>query len=154
MATHLTVEEREVIAQMHRAGKMQTQIADRLGRSKSTISRELRPNRSRNGYWAVAAQRKAERRRRERPWTAKMQRPEVRRYVTERLRWRWSPDQITRAPSGSDFPDDRRRQVSPPHNLRLDSRGAGPGKHWQRVSAASGAKAAGVGKTRAIAELA
>ena len=53
MASHLTLEEREVIAHMHRAGKMQTQIADRLGRSKSTISRELRRNRSRNGYWAV-----------------------------------------------------------------------------------------------------
>ena len=56
MASHLTVEEREVIAQMRRAGKLQTQIAVRLGRSKSTISRELRRNRSRNGYWAVAAQ--------------------------------------------------------------------------------------------------
>ena len=44
---------------MHRAGKLQVQIADRLGRSKSTISRELRRNRSRNGYWAVAADRRA-----------------------------------------------------------------------------------------------
>jgi IS30 family transposase len=113
MASHLTLEEREVIAQMHRAGKMQTQIADRLGRSKSTISRELRRNRSRNGYWTVAAQRKAERRRSERPWTAKMARPEVRSYVSTRLRWRWSPDQIA-GRSRSDFPDDRRRQVSRP----------------------------------------
>ena len=46
MASHLTLEEREVIAHMHRAGKMQTQIARRLGRSKSTVSRELRRNRS------------------------------------------------------------------------------------------------------------
>jgi len=94
MASHLTPEEREVIAHMRRAGKMQTQIAERLGRNKSTISRELRRNRSRNGYWAVAAQRKAERRRSERAWVAKMQRPEVRRYVGQRLRQRWSPDEI------------------------------------------------------------
>jgi IS30 family transposase len=67
MASHLTLEEREVIAHLQRTGKMQAQIADRLGRSKRTISRELRRNRSRNGYWAVAAQRKAERRRSERP---------------------------------------------------------------------------------------
>jgi IS30 family transposase len=113
MASHLTVEEREVIAQMHRAGKMQTQIADRIGRSKSTISRELRRNRSRNGYWAVAAQRKAERRRSARPWVAKMQRPEVRRYVGERLRQRWSPDQIA-GRSQRDFPRDRWRHISPP----------------------------------------
>lgn len=33
MAGHLTLEEREVIAQMHRTGKSQTQIAERLGRS-------------------------------------------------------------------------------------------------------------------------
>ena len=111
MASHLTLEEREIIAHLHRTGKMQTQIAERLGRSKSTISRELRRNRSRNGYWAVAAQQKAERRRRERPWVAKMQRPEVRRYVRERLRQRWSPDQIA-GRSHSDFPHDRRRQIS------------------------------------------
>jgi hypothetical protein len=41
MASHLTLEEREVIAHMHRLGKMQTQIAERLGRSKSTISRDV-----------------------------------------------------------------------------------------------------------------
>jgi transposase, IS30 family len=131
MANHLTLEEREVIAQMQRVGKMQTQIADRLGRSKSTISRELRRNRSRNGYWAVAAQRKAERRRSERPWTAKMQRPEVRRYVSERLRWRWSPDQIA-GRSSSDFPDDRRRQVSPPTIYAWIRAEQARGKSWQR----------------------
>ncbi|MGA2618432.1 MAG: helix-turn-helix domain-containing protein [Thermoguttaceae bacterium] len=38
MASHLTLEEREIIAHMHRAGKMQAQIADRLGRSKSTMT--------------------------------------------------------------------------------------------------------------------
>src|SRR3990172_12450194 len=41
-ASHLTLEEREVIAHMHRAGKPQTRIAERLGRSKSTVSRALR----------------------------------------------------------------------------------------------------------------
>ena len=86
--------EREIIAHMHRDGKSQTRIAERLGRDKSTVPRELRRNRSRNGYWAVAAQRKAERRRSERPWVAKMDRPDVRKYVTRRLRWRWSPDEI------------------------------------------------------------
>jgi len=131
MASHLTLEEREVIAHMHRAGKMQTQIADRLGRSKSTISRELRRNRSRNGYWAVAAQRKARRRRSERPWTAKMRRPEVRRYVAERLRRRWSPDQIA-GRSRSDFPDDQRRWISPPTIYAWIGEEQARGKRWQR----------------------
>jgi len=131
MASHLTLEEREVIAQMRRAGKLQRQIAVRLGRSKSTISRELRRNRSRNGYWGAAAQRKAERRRRERPWIAKMQRPEVRRYVAERLRQRWSPDQIA-GRSRSDFPHDRRRQISPPTVYAWIRGQQARGKHWQR----------------------
>jgi IS30 family transposase len=131
MASHLTVEEREVIAHMHRMGEMQTQIADRLGRDKSTISRELRRNRSRNGYWGSAAQRKAQRRRSERPWTAKMERPEVRRYVTERLRWRWSPDQIA-GRARSDFPDQWRRQVSPPTIYAWIRAEQAQGKQWQR----------------------
>ena len=60
MASHLTLEEREVIAHRHRNGAMQTEISKPLARSKSTLSRELRRNRSRNGYWAVAPQKKAE----------------------------------------------------------------------------------------------
>lgn len=131
MASHLTLEEREVIAQMHLAGAWQTQIAEHLRRHKSTISRELRRNRSRHGYWAVAAQRKAQRRRSERPWVAKMQRPEVRRYVGERLRWRWSPDEIA-GRSHRDFSRDRRRQISPPTIYAWIRREEARGRHWQR----------------------
>jgi IS30 family transposase len=131
MAGHLTLEEREVIAHMHRAGKMQTQIADRVGRSKSTISRELRRNRSRNGYWAVAADGKAQTRRSQRPWISKLARPEVRRYVQERLRQYWSPDQIA-ARSHSDFPYARRQQVSHQTIYTWIGTEAAAGKHWQR----------------------
>jgi len=131
MASHLTLEEREIICHMHRAGKMQVQIAERLGRSRSTISRELRRNRSRNGYWAVAAERKARRRRSQRPWVAKMERPEVRRYVQQRLRWRWSPDQIA-GRSQSDFPRDRRQHVSHQTIYTWIRCQQAAGKHWQR----------------------
>jgi len=131
MASYLTLEEREIIAHMQRAGKMQTQIAERLGRSKSTISRELRRNRSPNGYWAVAAQGKADRRRSERPWTAKMERPELRRYVQQRLRWRWSPDAIA-GRSRSDFPRDRRCQISHQTIYTWIRGQQAAGKQWQR----------------------
>jgi IS30 family transposase len=131
MASHLILEEREVIAQMHRAGKRQTQIADRLRRHKSTISRELRRNRSRNGYWAVAAQRKAEKRCSQRPWVGKMERPEVRRYVQERLGQRWSPDEIA-GRSHRDFPGDRRRQISHQTIYTWIRTEAAAGRHWQR----------------------
>ena len=73
--------------------------------------RELRRNRSPNGYWASAAQVKADARRSDRPWTCKMERPEVASYVRERLRQRWSPDEIA-GRSRDDFPRDSRRRVS------------------------------------------
>jgi IS30 family transposase len=131
MAKHLTLEEREVIAHMHRVGKMQTQIADRLGRSKSTISRELWRNRSRNGYWAATAQQKAEQRRRQRPWVGKLERSDVRRYVGDRLRRRWTPDEIA-GRSRRDFPHDRRQQISHQTIYTWIRREDAAGKHWRR----------------------
>jgi transposase, IS30 family len=111
MACHLTLQEREMVSEMHHAHTQQVEIARRLGRHPSTISRELRRNRSRNGYWAAAAQQKADTRRSERPWTCKMERPEIARYVRERLRQYWSPDEIA-GRSRFDFPNSLRRRVS------------------------------------------
>ncbi len=90
----LTIEEREVISQMHYSKCSQAEIARRLGRSRSTISRELRRNRSGSGYEAVAAQRKAARRRRERPVMRKMDCPELNAAVRHGLTHEWSPQQI------------------------------------------------------------
>ena len=89
----------------------QAEIARRLKRHPATISRELRRNRSPNGYWASAAQAKADARRSDRPWTCKMDRPEVASYVRERLRQRWSPDEIA-GRSRDEFPRDSHRRVS------------------------------------------
>ena len=84
MASHLTLQERERVSQMVHAHRSQAEIARRLKRHPATISRELRRNRSPNGYWAASAQTKAEARRRDRPRICKMQRPEVANYVRER----------------------------------------------------------------------
>ena len=93
-----------MVAQMHHGRQQTGGDCPTAGAGiRRTISRELRRNRSRNGYWAVAAQTKAEARRSERPWVCKMERPEVRRYVRERLRQCWSPDEIA-GRSRSDFP--------------------------------------------------
>jgi hypothetical protein len=64
MAPHLALEEREWIAQGHAAGRSRRAIAERLGRSPSRISRELRRNRSRGGVFPSGAQRRADQRRR------------------------------------------------------------------------------------------
>jgi IS30 family transposase len=94
MACHLTKEEREVVSNMCAAGSSQAQIARRLGRADSTISREIGRNGGPGGYSAVAAQQKAEARRRERPLVRKMDRPEIAGAVRRGLAQSWSPDQI------------------------------------------------------------
>jgi IS30 family transposase len=142
MKGHLTLEEREKIAHLHRNGTLQVEIAKRLKRDKSTISRELRRNCSRNGYWATAAQRnqcdrlfakdmlvamgigqrprsarptsaKANVRQSQRPWTPKMERPEISRNVRAWLREDWSPDEIAGRLREA-FPRDPQWRVSPP----------------------------------------
>ncbi len=47
MANHLTLEERDRIAELRHRGADQKEIAVALGRSRATISRELRRNRTR-----------------------------------------------------------------------------------------------------------
>lgn len=94
---HLSIEAREVLALMHTQGCRQEQIALAIGKSQSTISREL----TRNGlagepYRPVQAHRNALERRRQamtqRP--CKMGNPKLLEYVHKRLRMFWSPEQI------------------------------------------------------------
>jgi IS30 family transposase len=76
-------------------GHSRKAIAERLGRSRSTIGRELKRNVREDGsYLAVAAQRKMETRRRERPLSGKREQPELNAAVRSRLTQEWSPDQI------------------------------------------------------------
>ena len=53
--THLTQEERYQIYTLLREGFSKRYIAWRLNRSPSTISREIKRNRARNGYFAKHA---------------------------------------------------------------------------------------------------
>jgi IS30 family transposase len=77
-------------------------IAAELGRSPSTISREIRRNRTvlANGRWRYrpfAAQRRADARR-PRPKTGKIgQNPELHDFIQSHLALRWSPEQICHA---------------------------------------------------------
>lgn len=94
MAHHLTLEERERLAHFKSAGLSRAEIARRLKRHPSTISRELSRNGQGQDYWPVAAQHKAQARRRTRPFTRKMDRAEVSQFVREGLAKYWSPEQI------------------------------------------------------------
>ena len=94
MAGHLTSQERDCIAQLAHQGADQKEISQALNRSPSTISREMRRNRTDDNYHASQAQQRAERRRRERPITRKMDDPEIDEAVRDGLAHYWSPEQI------------------------------------------------------------
>ena len=108
---YLSLAEREEIAVGLAAGQSQRQIAARLGRSCSTVSREIGRNGTRRGYRAVAAQAQAEFAAR-RPKTAKLSGNErLRGWVTARLEEHWSPEQVS-AVLRRQFPDDLEMRVS------------------------------------------
>jgi IS30 family transposase len=105
---HLTLSERIELYRLHKSGYSLRAIARSLGRSASTISRELARNSGptkiwSQGYEPARAQTLAERRRH---WDArfKLARDEaLRLHVRERLEAGWSPEQIAgalRTPSG------------------------------------------------------
>jgi transposase, IS30 family len=112
---YLGLAEREEIAILAEQRVGVGEIARRLGRHKSTISRELGRNRvvDRHGprYRAVAAQHQADERARRPKGTKLAACRRLRWYVQARLRVGWSPEQIARR-LRVDFPHDGSMQVS------------------------------------------
>jgi len=111
---YLSMAEREEVAVLR--GRVSVrEIARRLGRAPSTVSRELRRNASGGDprrYRASVAQTEADRRAR-RPKAAKLAaRPALRAYVQGKLEGieRWSPEQIARR-LVLDFPDDEQMRI-------------------------------------------
>jgi len=111
MARQFTHEERERLSQLRAAGETQASIARILGRSPSSISRELRRNGQGESYFALHAQRQAEARRRERPRQPKMERRDISDFVRAGLTSYWSPEQIA-GRLQLEFPNDRQRHIS------------------------------------------
>jgi len=95
-ARYLSVDERVRIADLRNAGLTIAVIAQDLGRSPSTISRELRRNRQVDGaYRPHGAQQLATQRRR-RPGRRRLGRdPVLRATVQNMLKKKWSPEQIS-----------------------------------------------------------
>jgi IS30 family transposase len=105
-ARYLSVEERIMIADLHREGCSVRRIAECVGRDPSTISRELRRNGhpGSGAYRPWAAQRRAARRR-ARPKPGKIaQCAKLRDFIEQGLARRWSPEQISRR-LRQEFPD-------------------------------------------------
>jgi transposase, IS30 family len=111
---YLSVAEREEIAVGVAQQLPYREIARRLGRPASTVSREIARNSPARGprrYRAVAAQVRAEERAR-RPKRAKLaQDGELRRRVQQKLQENWSPEQVSRR-LVAEFPDRAEMRVS------------------------------------------
>jgi IS30 family transposase len=94
---YLSIQEREMISKGHSAGRSMRQIADQIGRSVSTVSRELARNLDENGkYWAWKAKERADARAK-RPKPAKLAASgPLRDYVARALKRGQSPQQISK----------------------------------------------------------
>lgn len=111
MAKHLTLEEREFLYRLNKKGAPKAEIAELMGRDRSTVYRELSRNTGQRGYRPMQAQRLADERRLASRCPHKMDNPEVHQYVQEKLEKRWSPDQIA-GRARRDFPRQQWRQLS------------------------------------------
>ena len=94
MACHLTFQEREILYRMKRDEKPIAEIAEALGRHRSTIYRELDRNTGQRGYRPLQAQRLTQQRREACRRPTKMSHPLLKNYVTDNLKKKWSPEQI------------------------------------------------------------
>jgi len=95
--TRLTLHERVKIEEFKNLQYSPSKIAQKLGRSKSTITRELKRNRyAHKSYYADNAHRKAFLRSSDRKWWKDKinTNPKLQHFVHEKLALRWSPDQI------------------------------------------------------------
>lgn len=91
---HLTSEERHYIETRHKMEDSTRAIALALGRSQSTISRELSRNRGQRGYHHKQAHNKAQRRHAEKPKAIKLT-PALMLSIDSLLEQQWSPEQIS-----------------------------------------------------------
>lgn len=108
----LSLAEREQIADLRRDGQSLRAIGRALGRNASTIKREIDRNATANGPYQPHTAHRHAATRRPRPRDAKLAAAgALRTYVAERLRERWSPEQISQTLPVV-FPDDATMRVS------------------------------------------
>ncbi len=94
---HFSVEERELIQTMWWERRSMREIAKALGRSHTSVSREMKRNfpLSRKVYAPRLAQKRAEENTHKRGRKDRLKNDEVRAYVVSHLKRRWSPEQIS-----------------------------------------------------------
>jgi IS30 family transposase len=123
----LSEDERVAIADGIVRGLTVRAIAEHLGRSPSTASREVRPNRdAETGIYHPFRTHGGAQARRARPKTAKLvSNSELRDFVQNRLERRWSPEQISKVSPGCIRSDRRLVWFTRPSTRRSTYRGRG-----------------------------
>lgn len=92
--THLSLAERHYIEIERKTGTSMKQMAKALGRSQSTLSREISRNTGQRGYRHKQAHGLAEQRHKNKPKAVKLT-EEVKQFIEGYLKQDWSPEQIT-----------------------------------------------------------
>ena len=92
---HLREEDRGVIYRMNKAGKSQPEIAQAIGLSQSTVSKELKRNKGKRGYRFKQAQQKASQRKGDKNSRERVIQGEIKELVEKRLKRKHSPEQIS-----------------------------------------------------------
>jgi len=93
--TQLTNKDRSELSVLVRVGLMQKDIAKILGKHPSTISRELKRNKKqRDNYHAIKARDRVKKRRKRANIRSKKIKGRLRRYIIQKLKTYWSPEQI------------------------------------------------------------
>ena len=90
---HLSLEERHYIEIELKAGRSMNQIAKTLGRSQTTLSREISRNTGQRGYRHKQANGLAEGRHKDKPKAVKLT-DEIKELINGYLKEDWSPEQI------------------------------------------------------------
>jgi transposase, IS30 family len=95
--THFSIEEREIIQTMWWERKSVRSIARALGRSHTSVSREMRRNfpEEHKVYTPRLAEMRAQAKRKERGRKDRLKNETVRSYVVAHLKRKWSPEQIS-----------------------------------------------------------
>lgn len=92
---HLSIKERESILKLSAEGKGIREISRMLGRSAGTISRELKRNSGKDGYWPTEAEKKYRERRKKCCRKRILDDLEIKVFVQQKiLDDQWSPEQI------------------------------------------------------------
>jgi IS30 family transposase len=102
--THLSLEDREKIYLLHAKGISSRQIAINIGRTTSTVSREIKRNTSKSGYLPDRAQAKSIARKYKLEFKIHKH-PQLKQFIIDRLSIdKWSPEIISARLKYSDFP--------------------------------------------------